>query len=92
MDVYHRLANNIYTITNSKLTPEEVAIMAIKELAKSQFLHEDIEWRHVGLLPIIENDIIVDLKPVLIDLYSVVSCVDEEFAIKTMSEKLGLKV
>ena len=51
-----------------------VAEQAITEMARKGYMHYDLHWRHVGLLPIYSNTVvneIVDLKPILIDLTEV---------------------
>jgi len=49
----------------------KVALTAIEDLAQSGYLHEDIAWRHVALLPIFQSNQLVSLRPIFIDLTSV---------------------
>jgi hypothetical protein len=41
-----------YAIGND-LTPESVAARAIEVTAEKGFIHHDVAWRHVALLPIV---------------------------------------
>jgi hypothetical protein len=53
-----------------KPSPDEAARVAITMMTSRGFVHEDLDWRHVALRPIIdmENNIIHSLQPVLLDL------------------------
>jgi hypothetical protein len=46
-------------------------ISAIESLASRCFVHHDLEWRHVALLPVFHEGTLVAMKPILIDLSSV---------------------
>lgn len=50
---------------------EKVAVDAVKKFANTSFAHDDLKWQHVGVLPIVENGMVVRLDPVLIDLVRV---------------------
>jgi len=54
------------------ISPVSVAKAAITHLAELNYIHKDLDWRHIGLLPILDNNNkIINLKPALIDLTSV---------------------
>lgn len=44
-----------------------VAYQALQKLANKRIVHTDIEWRHVALLPVFSNGVVVRLEPVTID-------------------------
>lgn len=67
----------------------EVAEQAIKEFASKGYYHNDLEWRHVGIKPILENNEIIGFKPMLIDLEYVLKETPEN-AEKIMMERLSL--
>ena len=46
----------------------EVAEIAIRKFAKHKYVHNDLSWRHVALLPVFENNNLVRFEPILIDL------------------------
>ena len=53
-------------------TPESALKAAIQTMASKGFLHPDIEWRHVALLPVFDaEDCMIALVPILIDLEGV---------------------
>ncbi len=51
-----------------KYEVNQVREQAIRELAAKSMAHNDVKDDHVGLLPILQDGRVVDLKPVLIDL------------------------
>ena len=65
------------TVSNKSIStyfksPLKVAKEAITTMAKKGFVHNDLKWAHVGLLPYKSkrsNEILV--KPILIDLHDV---------------------
>lgn len=66
----------------------DCAVTAIKDFAQKGYYHDDFEWRHVGLKPILDkNGEIIELKPILIDLEYVVKK-SQEKAEKIMMDKL----
>ena len=77
------------------------AKIAIKEFAKKGYIHDDIDWRHIGLLPLFKNDDsdicscsddgkkIIGFKPILIDLELVTKEKDVKIAKKVMRDKLS---
>lgn len=81
-------------------TPENALRNAVNRLANACLVHNDLEWRHVALLPIIaideaNSEQIIDLIPILIDLASVtqVSTVNDAKNLMEarVSELLGVK-
>lgn len=56
-----------------------VAENAIKHLASFGLVHEDLEWRHVALMPVFNSSVeIVEMKPALIDLSSLRPAKEDE--------------
>lgn len=53
--------------------PMKVAEESLRIMAKGGYQHHDLSWRHVGLLPYLQDtsSITWSVKPVLIDLYDV---------------------
>jgi len=51
--------------------PIRVASEAITEMARKGYQHNDLHWRHVGLLPYHKGDGVWAVKPVMIDLHEV---------------------
>jgi hypothetical protein len=43
-------------IRNLDITVDKVLNDAVKELARNKYVHGDLEWRHVGLLPVLNDD------------------------------------
>ena len=61
---------------------------AIEKFSKKGYIHTDLKWDHIGLLPILDKKgNIKKMKPVLIDLQYVEEC-DHEKANKIMLERL----
>lgn len=54
-------------------TPHVVLQKAVEDFAARGFTHHDLRWRHVGLLPMFDNETgeVVSLRPILIDLENV---------------------
>jgi hypothetical protein len=75
---------------SKELTPKRVAERAIDLLASKRLAHRDLEWRHVSLLPIIdqESTTIRDMMPVFIDLSTVTPVETEEIAKEEMLQSL----
>jgi hypothetical protein len=72
-------------------TPHTVAIAAIEYIARCHYIHEDIEYRHVALLPVVREErggIQVKLLPILIDLSQMTANVKYKVARQSMIEKL----
>lgn len=62
------------------LDPREVARAAIEKAALRRVVHEDLEWRHIALMPVFDKHGALDkLEPVLIDfgMVSTLNCADE---------------
>jgi len=49
-------------------TPQEALRKAVDHMASLGYLHPDIEWRHVGMLPVFNDGKISSLRPILIDM------------------------
>jgi hypothetical protein len=80
-----------YAIAND-LTPENVATRAMEVIAEKGFVHRDVAWRHVALLPIISKDEVIELRPVLIDLAAVDRADSKSDALMEMREQIDLFV
>jgi hypothetical protein len=72
----------------TKWTVVDVAKLAISKIASKKCIHEDIQWRHVSLLPIFNEKKGLRLEPILIDLVRMTTDVDEGFALETMIRRL----
>ena len=72
------------------MTPRKIAQKAIENLAEKRLVHRDIEWRHIALLPVIdeENQVITKLLPIFIDLTSVTEVETVEMAREEMMQRL----
>ena len=59
--------------------PIDVAREALKGMARKRYRHNDIEWRHVGLMPFqdTKNNRSWKLKPVMLDLSDITQTIDE---------------
>lgn len=67
----------------------KVANIAIKKCADAGWIHKDIEWRHIALMPVFdENSKIINLLPILIDYEKSEEEVDKEKALGTMKTRL----
>ena len=65
-----------------------IAEKAIKKFSKKGYLHTDLKWDHIGLLPVLgTKGNIIKMKPVLIDLQYVEECNPKE-AKRIMLERL----
>jgi hypothetical protein len=54
------------------MTPEIALNIAVGDMAALGYLHPNIEWRHVGLMPIFDAaGSITALRPILIDMEGV---------------------
>lgn len=51
-----------------ELKPAEVLQKCVETLAKNLMVQDDLEWRHVAVLPVIENGVLQSLVPIFIDL------------------------
>lgn len=72
-------------------SPRTVAIAAIEKIAHCHYIHEDIEYRHVALLPVVREEkggIKVELLPIFIDLSQMTGDVKYKVARERMIEKL----
>lgn len=57
----------------NKINPYNAAMIAIKEFSEKGYYHDDFEWRHLGLIPVLnKKGEFKKLKPILIDLEYVV--------------------
>lgn len=65
-----------------------IAQQAVEYLTSQGFVHDDLEWRHVAVMPIFENGRIIDLKPILLDLTSARKVEDRTAAENYMNNKL----
>jgi len=66
-----------------------VADMAIKKCANAGYIHKDIEWRHIALMPVFDEDSkITDLSPILIDYEMSEKEDDTDKAFETMKNRL----
>lgn len=86
------LSQNVQQIYDSiSIKPEDALDLAVKKFAINNCVHDDIEWRHVALLPEIssQNDEIIGLTPILIDLSHVHEVADYERAMDEMSTNVN---
>lgn len=66
-----------------------VADMAITKCANAGYIHKDIEWRHIALMPVFDEDSkITDLSPILIDYEMSEKEDDTDKAFETMKNRL----
>ncbi len=88
-DDFSRLSD-IFKIAygKTKWNVVDVAKLAIAKVAKRKHIHRDIQWRHVSLLPIFNEEEDLRLEPVLIDLARMEAGVEEDIALETMSTRL----
>jgi hypothetical protein len=71
------------------LSPRAAAEQAIARMAALGRCHEDLEWRHVALIPLFgSNGQLVDVRPGLIDFGSVRGQVAPDTALTTMMARL----
>ena len=72
----------------SSWTPELALQAAVDQIASKGLLHNDIHWRHVGLIPLTDTSgkLITSLVPILIDLESVEE-VDFDTALTEMAKQ-----
>jgi hypothetical protein len=83
------LTRDIEECVNSMdVDPLSTAISAIHCVASKGFIHGDIEWRHVALLPVYEQSKLVSFQPMLIDLTSMKKAGDDENALLVMKPLL----
>ena len=68
--------------------PMDVANIAIEDLAKKGMVHDDLEWRHVALMPVLKGDKCVDLKPIFIDLVRMSAGYTYDEALSKMQKQL----
>ena len=67
----------------------KVANIAINKCADAGWIHKDIEWRHIALMPVFdENSKIINLLPILIDYEKSEAEIDREKALETMKTRL----
>lgn len=74
--------------TQNHYKVDEVAKIAIANAAFNKYIHDDLEFRHIALLPIFDNkDNLIDLRPILID-FGIMSKVQtmKEAEIKMLNE------
>lgn len=84
-----QLAADIIAASVAYRNARAVAVAAINRCAAQLIDHGDVEWRHVGLLPVVnENDRLVELRPVLVDFGRAVRAPSVEAARKKMIEQL----
>ena len=72
-----------------KINIREIAEDLIEKCAEEKYVHDDFEFRHMAVRPIIENDKVVKLDPVLIDFQYMTKVNTEEEARNIMQEKLN---
>jgi hypothetical protein len=63
--------------------------LAIEIFAKSGYVHDDLEFRHFGLLPKFDGNKLIELMPILIDLERVSYVGDYDTAVNMMKEKMN---
>ena len=71
------------------MTVQHAANEAANRLAAAGILHTDLEWRHVGIAPVIDGSgEVTDVLPVLIDFDRCEIGVDCANALQQMQERL----
>lgn len=60
---------------------------AVETLAHHRLVHDDLEWRHVALLPVVLCNDIIEMKSVLIDLTTVKAVETEDVARERMQRR-----
>lgn len=87
-DLWTAKVTKYMNTTGSHLTPVVVMEAAIKLLNDKGYVHRDLEWRHVALLPIVsDQQEIVDMKAIFIDLASVVK-IDSTVALDKKHQRI----
>lgn len=76
---------SVYQQLKSK-DPKEVLKDCIKKCIKNKLVHEDVEWRHVGLFPTLLENGEYELISSFIDLGDMISVESEEAAAVVMKE------
>lgn len=73
---------------SNQFDPETVARGAIARVTSLGYVHDDLEWRHVALMPSFVDGELEELRPVLIDLSSIRAVNEGEDAADYMENKL----
>jgi len=68
----------------------DAAKQAIKKFAEKGYVHNDLHWRHIALLPIFKEDKLENFEPILIDLENVTKEKDFNKAYNIMYENLKI--
>ena len=74
-------------LTADSFNPEDIARSAITDLTNLGYVHDDLQWRHVALMPEFIDGEIIGLKPVLIYLTSIRKVDDESNITEAYMEK-----
>lgn len=86
-----KLTNFLAGTEPGSFSPKNVALRAIELVAARGYVHRDIAWRHVGILPVTTKEgEVSELRPVLIDLASVELADSAHTARSEMREALGI--
>jgi hypothetical protein len=70
------------------LDPRDIARQAIDRMAQLGLQHDDLAWRHIALMPVVQEGKVTALKPALIDFGEVTDNVDPAAARAVMHAKL----
>jgi hypothetical protein len=75
---------------SGKFTAQGALNAAVEYLIERKVVHNDIHWRHVALLPVIDSDsaIVVEMRPLLIDLASAITVDTEQSAREQMHDRV----
>ena len=100
IDSINKQVENVLKLKPNLKNCKNIAEQLIEDIARKGYIHNDLHWRHVGLLPIYDksntsdnNDLqIIDLKPVLIDLASVTEFKREKSLIQAAISKMKKKL
>ena len=87
-DVWTNKIDDFVKSSGITITVGETLDAAVEALALHCCVHNDLEWRHVALLPVLHDNEVTGMKPVLIDLASVKSVESVEVARETMKERV----
>jgi len=91
--ILRELSRTAALITAQGWNPQTAAVAAATRIAQRGILHQDLEWRHVGMLPIFDGQgNVVDVRPVFVDFDQCQTGVEPGLALRTMQERLAVLV
>eukprot|EP01032_Pedospumella_encystans_P013730 gene13730-15793_t len=88
--IFAELSQTAELITALGWNPLRAATTAAARFAQRGILHQDLEWRHIGMLPIFDKQgNVVDVRPVFVDFDLCQTGVEEGLALQTMQARLA---